>query len=103
MAKKVSELEEKQKQLSTLNTKLKSLQQDYDQQIANNKKNKDKIDELRRSKNEEEMKNRKAQQIIQEQISKLSDAQVYIDNLARMTSYTRTRYDYEQSLLRLTR
>ena len=64
MAKKVSELEEKQKQLSTLNTKLKSLQQDYDQQIANNKKNKDKIDELRRSKNEEEMKNRKAQQII---------------------------------------
>ncbi|MDY4524921.1 MAG: UvrD-helicase domain-containing protein [Treponema sp.] len=87
MAKKVSELEEKQNQLSTLNTKLKSLQQDYDQQIANNKKNKDKIDELRRSKNEEEMKNRKAQQIIQEQIAKLSDAQVYIDNLARMTSY----------------
>lgn len=103
MAKKVSELEEKQNQLSTLNSKLKSLQQDYDQQIATNKKNKDKIDELRRSKNEEEMKNRKAQQIIQEQISKLSDAQVYIDNLARMTSYTRTRYDYEQSLLRLTR
>ena len=103
MAEKVSELEAKQNQLSTLNSKLKSLQQDYDQQIANNKKNKDKIDELRRSKNEEEMKNRKAQQIIQEQIAKLSDAQIYIDNLARMTSYTRTRYDYEQSLLRLTR
>lgn len=54
-------------------------------------------------KNEEEMKNRDAQKIIQEQIAKLTDAQDYIDNLARMTSYTRTRYDYEQSLLRLTR
>lgn len=103
MAEKVSELEKKQNELSNLNSRLKSLQQDYDQQIANNQKNKDKIDELRRSKNEEEMKNRKAQQIIQEQIAKLSDAQTYIDNLARMTSYTRTRYDYEQSLLRLTR
>ena len=103
MAEKVSELEEKQKQLSTLNSKLKSLQQDYDQQIENNKKNKDKIDELRRLKNQEEMKNRDAQKTIQEQIAKLSDAQNYIDNLARMTSYTRTRYDYEQSLLRLTR
>lgn len=103
MAEKVSELENRQKELSNLNSKLKSLQQDYDQQIEHNKKNKDKIDELRRLKNQEEMKNRDAQKTIQEQIAKLSDAQNYIDNLARMTSYTRTRYDYEQSLLRLTR
>ena len=103
MTAKVDELESKQKELSSLNTKLKALQEDYDEQIANNRKNKEKIDELRRLKNEAEMENRKAQETIQEQISKLSDAQSYIDNLARMTSYTRTRYDYEQSLLRLTR
>lgn len=103
MTAKVDELESKQKELSSLNTKLKALQEDYDEQIANNRKNKEKIDELRRLKNEAEMENRKAHETIQEQISKLSDAQSYIDNLARMTSYTRTRYDYEQSLLRLTR
>ncbi|SFI88998.1 UvrD/REP helicase N-terminal domain-containing protein [Treponema bryantii] len=103
MTAKVDELESKQKELSSLNTKLKALQEDYDEQITNNRKNKEKIDELRRLKNEAEMENRKAQETIQEQISKLSDAQSYIDNLARMTSYTRTRYDYEQSLLRLTR
>ena len=103
MVVKVSELENNLNKLSNLDSKLKTLQQDYDQQIENNKKNKDRIDELRRLKNQEEMKNRDAQKIIQEQIAKLTDAQDYIDNLARMTSYTRTRYDYEQSLLRLTR
>jgi len=103
MADKLSKLEENKNELSRLDSQLKCLQHDYDDEIAKNKKNKDKIDALRRLKNQEEMKNRAAQKIIQEQIAKLSDAQDYIDNLARMTSYTRTRYDYEQSLLRLTR
>ena len=103
MADKLSKLEENKNELSRLDSQLKCLQHDYDDEIAKNKKNKDKIDALRRLKNQEEMKNRAAQKIIQEQIAKLTDAQDYIDNLARMTSYTRTRYDYEQSLLRLTR
>ena len=103
MAKRVSELETNKNELSNLESQLKSLQHDYDDEIAKNKKNKNKIDELRRLKNQEEMKNRAAQKTIQEQILKLSDAQAYIDNLARMTCYTRTRYDYEQSILRLTR
>ncbi len=103
MADRVSELEKNKNELSNLESQLKRLQHDYDDEITRNKKNKDKIDELRRLKNEEEMKNRAAQKTIQEQISKLSDAQTYIDNLARMTCYTRTRYDYEQNLLRLTR
>ena len=63
---------------------------------------KERIDELRRQKNEVEMENRKAQKDIQEQIAKLSDAEEYITNLSRMTSYTRTRYDFEQSLVHLT-
>ena len=103
MALKVTELEENKKELSSLNTKLYSLQQDYEQQIKKNRQNKEKIDELRKSRNDVEMENKKAQRTIQEQISKLSDAQIYIDNLSRMTSYTRTRYDYERNLLRLTR
>lgn len=103
MAEKVCELESKKKELNLLEKKLQTLQMEYDLQIEKNAKNKEKIDELRRSKYEDEMEKKKALAIMQEQIDKLSDAQNYIDNLTRMTSYTRTRYDYEQSLLRLTR
>ncbi|EID84222.1 Superfamily I DNA and RNA helicase [Treponema sp. JC4] len=79
------------------------MQLDYEQQITKNKQNKERIDELRREKNEVEQANRKTQKELQTQIEKLTDAENYIDNLSRMTSYTRTRYDYEQSLVHLTR
>ena len=102
MAKQVEELEGKKKELELLSSKLKTLQLEYDSQIEKNKTNKERIDELRREKNNIEQENRKAQKELQLQIEKLSDAENYIDNLSRMTSYTRTRYDYEQSLLRLT-
>ncbi len=102
MAQKVEELEEKKKELERLSVKLKSVQFEYEEQLKNNKKNKERIDELRQEKNKVEQENRKTQKELQEQIAKLSDAENYIDNLSRMTSYTRTRYDYEQSLVHLT-
>lgn len=102
MASKVAELEQKKNDLKLLSAKLTTLQSDYNQQIEKNKQNKERIDELRRQKNEVEMENRKAQKDIQEQIAKLTDAEEYISNLSRMTSYTRTRYDFEQSLVHLT-
>ena len=103
MAQKVEELESKKKELELVSTKLRTLQLDYDQQITKNKQNKEGIDELRREKNEVEQENRKTQKELKAQIEKLTDAETYIDNLSRMTSYTRTRYDYEQSLVHLTR
>lgn len=102
MAQKVEELEEKKKELERLSVKLKSVQFEYEEQLKNNKKNKERIDELRQEKNKVEQENRKTQKELQEQIAKLSDAENYIGNLSRMTSYTRTRYDYEQSLVHLT-
>lgn len=56
-----------------------------------------------RARNEEEQKNLKVQKELQVQLEKLSDAEEYIQNLNRMTSYTRTRYDFEQSIVHLTR
>lgn len=103
MAQKVEELESKKKELELVSTKLRTLQLDYDQQITKNKQNRERIDELRREKNEVEQENRKTQKELKAQIEKLTDAETYIDNLSRMTSYTRTRYDYEQSLVHLTR
>lgn len=103
MAQKVEELESKKKELELISAKLKALQLDYEQQISKNKQNKERIDQLRREKNEAEQENRKSQKKLQAQIEKLTDAESYIENLSRMTSYTRTRYDYEQSLVHLTR
>ncbi len=103
MAQKVEEFESKKKELEFVSAKLRTLQLDYDQQIAKNKQNKERIDQLRHAKNEVEQENRKTQKELQAQIEKLSDAEKYIENLSRMTSYTRTRYDYEQSLVHLTR
>ena len=42
------------------------------------------------------------QKELQAQIEKLTDAEKYIDNLSRLACYTRTRYDYEQTLVHLT-
>jgi hypothetical protein len=102
MAQKVEEFDSKTKELELLSSKLKTLQLDYEQQIEKNKHNKERIDELRHAKNEAEQENRRTQKELQEQIARLSDAKNYIENLSRMTSYTRTRYDYEQSLVHLT-
>lgn len=103
MAQKVEELDTKKKELELAASKLKTLQLDYEQQIAKNKQNKERIDELRHAKNEAEQENRKIQKELQKQIEKLSDAESYIENLSRMTCYTRTRYDYEQSLVHLSK
>lgn len=103
MAQKVEELESKKKELELVSTKLRTLQLEYEQQITKNKQNKERIDELRHQKNDAEQENRKTQKELQSQIEKLTDAESYIENLSRMTSYTRTRYDYEQFLVHLTR
>ena len=103
MAQKVEELESKKKELELISARLKTLQLDYEQQITKNKQNKERIDQLRQKKNQVEQENRKAQKELQAQIEKLMDAENYIDNLSRLACYTRTRYDYEQSLVHLTR
>lgn len=102
MAQKVEELDSKKKELELVSAKLKTLQLDYEQQIAKNKQNKNRIDELRHAKNDAEQENRKTQKELQSQIAKLSDAEDYINNLSRLACYTRTRYDYEQTLVHLT-
>ena len=103
MLEKVTKLGQLQTQLDAMSSKLKALQFDYDQQITSSKKDKERINQLRKAKNEEEQKNLKVQKELQTQLEKLSDAEEYIQNLNRMTSYTRTRYDFEQSLVHLTK
>lgn len=102
MAEKAAQFDERQKELERLETQLKAVQLDYDQQLERGKKDKEKIDELRQKKHLAEEESRKAQKELRAQLANLSDAKDYIENLSRMVSYTRTRYDYEQGLVRLT-
>ncbi len=103
MAQKVNDYEQKERELSLLEAKLKTLQIENENQIEKNKNNKEKLAELRKQRFEAENEIRKSQKEIAEQMQKLDDAKEYISNLSRMTSYTRTRYDYEKRLVRLTK
>lgn len=103
MAQKVNDYEKMEKELSLLESKLKTLQIENETQIEKNKNNKEKLDELRKQRFDAETEFRKAQKEIGKQMEKLHDAEEYISNLSRMTNYTRTRYDYEQRLVRLTK
>lgn len=103
LSEKIILFEEKQNELSLVSSKLKTLELEFENQIEKNKNNKEKIDSLRHEKFETETKYKNQQKEIGEQLKKLEDAQKYIFNLNRMTNYTRTRYDYEQSLVRLTK
>ncbi len=102
MAEKAALFDERQKELERLEIQLKAVQADYDLQLERNKKDKEKIDELRQKKHLAEEESRKSQKELRAQLAELSDAKDYIENLSRMVSYTRTRYDYEQGLVRLT-
>lgn len=75
---------------------------EYEKAIEKNKANAEKIDALRKERHEQASANRALQKELAEKINALSDADEYITQLSRMASYTRTRYDFEQSLLRLT-
>lgn len=103
MSIKVAEYEKIKKEQECLDSKLKVLQLDYDQQIEKNRKNKEKIDSLRQEKHLVEEENRKVQQQLKSKMQELSDVRDYIENLRRMSVYTKTRYDYEQGLVHLTK
>lgn len=103
MAQKVNDYEQKEKELSLLEAKLKTLQIENETETEKNRNNKEKLAALRKQRFDAENEIRKSQKEIAAQMKKLEDAKEYISNLTRMTSYTRTRYDYEKRLVRLTK
>ncbi len=102
MAEKAAQFDANRKELERLESQLRTVMIGYEQQIERGRKDREKIDELRKKKHLAEEEGRRAQKELREQLAKLSDAEAYIENLRRMASYTRTRYDYEQGLVCLT-
>lgn len=102
LALQVQELNGLKEDYEVLQWNLKVQTADFDKLIEKNKSNQEKIDRLRKEKNQVQEEIRKTEKILQEKIHSLADAELYLSNLVRMTSYTRTRFDYEQSLIKLT-
>ena len=132
MAQKIEELNSIKKELEVVSAKLRILEYDYERQFAKRRKNKqilqsqieelddeeDYINNISKKKNLEHVsaklrtleldyelqitKISKTKNELQTKIEELSDAESYINNLFRLTCYTRTRYYYEQSLFHLT-
>ncbi|MDY6032099.1 MAG: hypothetical protein SPI86_10130, partial [Treponemataceae bacterium] len=132
MTQKVEELNSIKKELEVVSAKLRILEYDYERQFAKRRKNKqilqsqieelddeeDYINNISKKKNLEHVsaklrtleldyelqitKISKTKNELQTKIEELSDAESYINNLFRLTCYTRTRYYYEQSLFHLT-
>lgn len=75
---------------------------EFEKAVEKNKSNAEKIDALRKERHAQSTENRELQKQLAQKIAELSSADEYITQLSRMTSYTRTRYDFEKSLLRLT-
>jgi superfamily I DNA/RNA helicase len=61
------------------------------------------VDELRQEINNQKMRFLDEESRLRARIRELEPAQEYLDALARVTVYTRTRFDYERSITRLTR
>lgn len=132
MVQKIEELNSIKKELEVVSAKLRILEYDYERQFAKRRKNKqilqsqieelddeeDYINNISKKKDLEHVsaklrtleldyelqitKISKTKNELQTKIEELSDAESYINNLFRLTCYTRTRYYYEQSLFHLT-
>lgn len=114
--KRIEELSNKNKDLSSKANEYEQLQKQYEVLIAQENfvqkqlestsdklAQKDaKVNDLRQKnfQTQSDLQNQKKQ--LQEQIEKFKETEQYISDVKRLSSYTRTRMDYEQSIIRLT-
>ena len=99
MTKAVSELQSVKEQLSHAQKHRDRLEHQI-AELQSSKEHKDaQVDDLRRRLHEQETEERQ----LRERISKLEPAETYLNALLRTTVYTRTRFDYERVVSRLSK
>lgn len=103
LAQKANELNDLQNQLSIVTAKENVLRQELAETEARLSKKDEKLDKVRQNANEQYMKFKKEREEILEQIKDYEATKKYMEYLERVSFYTRTRHDYEQSIITLSR
>lgn len=103
LAQKANELGDLQNQLASLKAKENVLKSELAETEARLSKKDEKLDKVRQNANEQYQKLRKEKEQIQEKIKDYEQTKKYMEYLERVSFYTKTRHDYERSIITLSR
>lgn len=103
LAQKANELKDLQNQLSSLKARENVLKSELAETEARLSKKDQKLDKLRQSANDQYQKLRKEKEAIQEKIKDYDQTKKYMEYLERVSFYTKTRHDYERSIITLSK
>lgn len=102
LASKIEEYEALSAQVKTVNAQDSLLEAELEELKEKVRKKDEKCDQLRKEKYLRQQELEKTKKDLQKRLEEFSYVQEYIEQLTRLSAYTRTRLDYEKSLVRLT-
>jgi len=103
LAQKANQLNDLQKQLSIISARENVLKLELADTEAKLTKKDQKLDKLRQSANEQYLKIKKEREEIQEKMKDYDATKKYMEYLERVSFYTKTRHDYEKTIITLSR
>lgn len=101
LAQKANELSDLQNQLAILKARENVLRTELTETEARLSKKDEKLDKVRQNANEQYQKLKKEKKEIQEKIKDYDQTKRYMEYLERVSFYTKTRHDYERSIISL--
>lgn len=101
LAQKANEMADLENQLETISAREKLLQSELAESEARLSKKDEKLDKVRQNANEQSMKFRKEREEILSKLTDYEQTKQYLEVLEQVAFYTKTRHDYEQSIITL--
>lgn len=103
LAQKANELNILQNQLAIITARENVLKSELAETESRLSKKDEKLDKVRQNANEQYLKFKKEREEIQKKLKDYDETKKYMEYLERVTFYTKTRHDYEQSIITLSR
>lgn len=103
LAQKANELTDLQNQLAIISAREKVLKTELAESEARLSKKDEKLDKVRQNANEQYLKFKKEREEILEKLKDYEATKKYMEVLERVSFYSKTRHDYEQSIITLSR
>ena len=103
LAQKANEMADLQNQLETISARERLLKSELAEKEASLSKKDEKLDKVRQNANDQYMKFRKEREEILAKLKDYEQTKQYLEVLEQVAFYTKTRHDYEQSIITLSR